>query len=185
MMWQGNALATPDGHANLRFWCMAPHEALLADSCIVSKNLTLYADILFADLAQSLNEKDEVFGHIAEGRVDYTRKFCRSQGLCDDTVLNVHSSLADSEAFCDQKYGHLAWTQITMPESEKEYSMTEIGQHFCAQGRFHCEANFCKKYMCGDEKQDAWEYFRSLNVSVSQHQKDMENAVSHGFATDV
>merc|ERR1719229_283728 len=121
-------------------------------------------------IADQLKSKGEYEAHLADGRLEHSKKFCRSQGLCDDASLHENTTVADAEKWCDSKYGHEAWTSILAPKPDTEYTSSQIGMQLCASGRLHCEAVFCKEYVCKNtDSQDIEGLLRSLNWKNQSH----------------
>jgi len=161
----GSRLASRDGRANLRSWCAAyPKYASSVQKCIVDEDLAGYARAMYESQKQlKLLEPDAAY--------------CFAVGHCNNTALAASATLEQAEAFCDQQYGHAAWTSIGWNQMHK---VMDVAQEFvsgevptslaswaakvaviknmssvsaltaCAMGNLHCDVQYCQQNFCGD-----------------------------------
>jgi len=157
-----HGLATTDGHANLRSWCMPGLEryaSTVVKECVVNKNLKLSATTA---LQRTFNDwADEL-----------DASYCFAEGHCTNTVASDYTTQTDMENMCDYRFGSRAgWTRnfvkslkrlMDMPKSFTNLvSVTSgistqrvtrvLSKMACAQGVFHCDIQYCKHTYCRDE----------------------------------
>eukprot|EP00933_Yihiella_yeosuensis_P039577 TRINITY_DN3363_c0_g1_i5.p1 TRINITY_DN3363_c0_g1~~TRINITY_DN3363_c0_g1_i5.p1 ORF type:complete len:272 (-),score=58.89 TRINITY_DN3363_c0_g1_i5:511-1326(-) len=163
-------LATADGHANLRAWCLAyPMYATSVQKCIVEGKPEAYAE--------SMYESQEKL-HLTNADAIY----CFAAGHCNDTEISAASTAKEVEETCNKSYGHgnwttIGWTNFTdvmvkalqmrnnimdLPEEWKAKvtggwpSKVRLAQEVsrisamtaCAMGNFKCDVAYCKAEYC-------------------------------------
>lgn len=159
-------LATADGRANPRSWCLAyPMYATSVQKCIVEGDAVGYAHEMFESQSKlQLLEADAVYCFVA--------------GHCNTTTITPKTTPAEAEAICDRIYGHDQWTNIgwkdflgvltravqlgTTHSIPAEWNVTSwdqivaLARHesrisamtACAMGNYHCDVSYCKVNYC-------------------------------------
>lgn len=173
-------LSTPDGHANLRSWCLAyPAYARSLQTCVLDNNKSGYAqDTYDAQVQAGLDTADAVY--------------CMVAGHCNNTEVTLDTTLEEAEGICDRQYGHDRWTKIGWKDftevlakaqtmvAEQAQALSEgriqwadlvkLARHeseisamtACAMGNYHCDVVYCKRNYCGKQL-----YQRFANLSWS------------------
>jgi len=158
-------LATADGHANWRTWCGVELPFRYEDGAIAcaAGKLEGYGRAILKSM------KLRKPGHY-EGAGMFKSIFahhCFSQGFCDDTVVNVNTTVEESEALCDKRYGRENWASLTglrfrelAHMDSQDVIVDDVGARFspeadnlfgmvgCAQAVHHCDVHFCRTYFC-------------------------------------
>jgi len=100
-------IATTDGHANLRLWCMARRRyASPLKKCLLDGDIAGYAHEMFAlQDAENMNTNRDLLAMDAE--------YCFGAGHCNDTEVSLKTSLRDAEGICDRKFGRERWTGVS------------------------------------------------------------------------
>lgn len=156
-----HGLATEEGHANLRSWCMPGLEryaGTVLKECVANhdtkKSAKLTLDRTFKDWADELDAS-----------------YCFAEGHCTNEVMNEHTTLNDMETMCDWRYGRKGWTRNFLKSLKRLFDMPTaftnlasqrggfttqrvtrvIAKMACAQGIFHCDVEYCKRTYCRDE----------------------------------
>lgn len=159
-------LATPDGRANPRSWCLAyPMYSTSVQKCIIEGDAVGYAKEMFLSQAKlDLLEADAVYCFVA--------------GHCNSTAITPRTTMAEAEQVCDKVYGHDQWTNVgwreflgvltraiqlgttrTIPPEWNVTSWEQIvalARHEsrisalvgCAMGNYHCDVAYCKLNYC-------------------------------------
>eukprot|EP00931_Biecheleriopsis_adriatica_P070603 TRINITY_DN44374_c0_g1_i1.p1 TRINITY_DN44374_c0_g1~~TRINITY_DN44374_c0_g1_i1.p1 ORF type:complete len:347 (+),score=95.87 TRINITY_DN44374_c0_g1_i1:39-1043(+) len=159
-------LATADGKANQRSWCLAyPMYATSVQKCIVEGDARGYAKEMFESQKKlKLVEADAIYCFVA--------------GHCNNTEVTDKTTMEQAEAVCDKLYGHERWTHIgwndfmgvlaralelgTTHKVPKEWNVTgwpslvKLAHHeaeisamtACAMGNFQCDVAYCKANYC-------------------------------------
>lgn len=159
-------VATPDGHANVRSWCMsAEFENSIAKYCIQHPDLKKNAQLVF--------EQQKVAG------VDhFDASYCFIEGHCDNQVVTENTTLSEAEDICDQHYGgRQSWTSVGlmsmpfggMPTKQNFFSERSVPDWFgklaCAMGNFHCDVIYCRETYCKmEEYVTKYSYLRELRT---------------------
>eukprot|EP00416_Gambierdiscus_australes_P020777 CAMPEP_0171077178 /NCGR_PEP_ID=MMETSP0766_2-20121228/13869_1 /TAXON_ID=439317 /ORGANISM="Gambierdiscus australes, Strain CAWD 149" /LENGTH=246 /DNA_ID=CAMNT_0011534219 /DNA_START=152 /DNA_END=892 /DNA_ORIENTATION=- len=157
-----NGLATRDGHANLRSWCLPGLERYapgFLKECIVNKDLMKSAQVAFT----------RTFGDFAD---ELDASYCFAEGHCTNNVVTDYSTVTDGEKMCDWRFGERrGWTRNFLKAQKRLFAMPKaltglvsrkhgfttqrltrtITKMACAQGTFHCDVQHCKHTYCSDE----------------------------------
>mmetsp|Transcript_29551 Transcript_29551/g.68726 ORF Transcript_29551/g.68726 Transcript_29551/m.68726 type:complete len:271 (+) Transcript_29551:83-895(+) len=145
---------SPDGKANLRLWCAAPHYEKYIDMCIVQKDLVAAGQIQFNWSMNQHNGVDELDG-----------SYCFIEGHCTNQAVTNDTTLEDSYKMCDERYGHSAWTKLgSLPTVFELSRVANIGSPYggfhdpaitkvflkaaCGMGNYHCDVMYCKETYC-------------------------------------
>jgi len=164
----GKKLATKDGHANFRSWCMVyPMYSSSLGKCIVDNDKTEYARIMYEDQEKAnLNAADAVYCFVA--------------GHCNSTDVSLSTTEQEAEKICDANYGHrwknvgwndfmgvVARAQKTLREGQealrdgnktwselltvarKEAEISAMTS--CAMGIYQCDVFYCKNNYCNND----------------------------------
>uniref|UniRef100_A0A7S1RUD5 Uncharacterized protein n=1 Tax=Alexandrium catenella TaxID=2925 RepID=A0A7S1RUD5_ALECA len=160
-------LATADGRANYRSWCgneLPFRNEEGAIKCSQGKLEEYGHTILRSDAMRDV--------HSYKGQAFFKSIFahhCFAQGFCDDTKVTVNTTVEESEALCDERYGRENWSTLAgkkikqmlwydtvellddggvhmSPQLERYYAMSG-----CAQGVHHCDVHWCKQFFCPEE----------------------------------
>jgi len=159
-----HGLATEDGHANVRSWCMP--------------GLEHYADTLLKECITGRDPKTSAAALLSssttEGLQELDASFCFSEGHCSNAQVSDESTVEQAEKICDEMFGRAAWTSEFMQSVSKAFAsrnskkpalmklkngftskaMTKaLSLAACAQGTFHCEVQYCKHTHCKDSSQ--------------------------------
>lgn len=159
-------LATEDGHANLRSWCMVyPKYVTPLQKCVIEGDPSGYSQATFAtQQAANLAMADAVYCFVA--------------GHCNNTAVTANTTMLEAEGICDAKYGHDRWTSVgfqeflgvlnraqrTMAEQTRNLmdhrsswaDLVHLARHeadisamtACAMGNYHCDVMYCKETYC-------------------------------------
>mmetsp|Transcript_2181 Transcript_2181/g.4631 ORF Transcript_2181/g.4631 Transcript_2181/m.4631 type:complete len:369 (-) Transcript_2181:53-1159(-) len=164
----GKKLATDDGHANPRSWCMVyPLYAVSLSKCIVEDDKTTYAQMMYEDQSKAgLSDADAVY--------------CFVSGHCNNTKVNINTTMAESEQICEELYeehwksvgwedfmGVVARARDTMAKDKKaleagtlnwsdmmalaKREATISAMTACAMGNFQCDVFYCKANYCEND----------------------------------
>mmetsp|Transcript_47150 Transcript_47150/g.109006 ORF Transcript_47150/g.109006 Transcript_47150/m.109006 type:complete len:273 (-) Transcript_47150:114-932(-) len=156
-----HGLATEDGHANLRTWCMPGLEryaSTVLKECITHRNLKRSAQIT---MERTVGDFDD----------ELDASYCFAEGHCTNQVVSDNTTLDDMEKMCDWRFTHRGWTMnfaksmkrlFGMPTAFSGLVSMKTGFHTqrltrtlskmaCAQGIFHCDVQYCKHTYCRDE----------------------------------
>mmetsp|Transcript_29552 Transcript_29552/g.68730 ORF Transcript_29552/g.68730 Transcript_29552/m.68730 type:complete len:274 (+) Transcript_29552:83-904(+) len=148
---------SPDGKANLRLWCAAPHYEKYIDMCIVQKDLVAAGQIQFNWSMNQHNGVDELDG-----------SYCFIEGHCTNTAVTNATTMEEAAQMCDERYGHKAWASFAsfgslssiiggiggvvgsdMRQGFKDSSATTMFlKAACAMGNYHCDVMYCKETYC-------------------------------------
>mmetsp|Transcript_167734 Transcript_167734/g.533336 ORF Transcript_167734/g.533336 Transcript_167734/m.533336 type:complete len:384 (+) Transcript_167734:84-1235(+) len=154
-------LATPDGHANLRSWCMVyPMYATSVSKCIVEDSKLEYAQAMYKDQSKAqLTEADAVYCFVA--------------GHCNNTEVTVNTTLQEAEGICSERYGDrwkgVGWADFmgVVARAREEMSSTKqawsegraswselvalarqeaeiSAMAACAMGNYQCDVFYCQ-----------------------------------------
>jgi len=157
-----HGLATTDGHANVRSWCMPGLEryaSTVVKECVVNKDLRQSSKL---QLTRTFNDwADEL-----------DASYCFAEGHCTNAVASDYTTMTDMENMCDYRFGgRKGWTRnfvkslqrlMSMPKSLTNWVSLKSGistqritrilsKMSCAQGTFHCDIQYCKNTYCRDE----------------------------------
>lgn len=159
-------IATEDGHSNPRSWCLAyPAYATPLQKCVLEGDLHGYAQEMLASQAKA-------------NLLDVDALYCFMSGHCNDTDVTLNTTVLESEAICDRRYGHARWAEIgwrdfrgVLKRSDQvDEASTEglppkswerllaLARHeaeisvatSCAMGNFHCDVAYCRASYCGN-----------------------------------
>jgi len=162
-------LATEDGHANLRSWCMVyPKYTTPLQKCVLERDPKGYSQEAFAAQKKAnLVMADAVYCFVA--------------GHCNNTAVTASTTMLEAEAICDAKYGHDRWTNVGFREfvgvlNRAQRTMAAQTQNLlehrsswadlvhlarhesdisamtaCAMGNYHCDVVYCQDHYCHDE----------------------------------
>jgi len=156
-----HGLATEDGHANLRSWCMPGLEryaSTVLKECVANRNLRSSAQLLLHKTFQDLSDELDA-------------SYCFAEGHCTNQVVSDNTTLEDAEIMCDWRFGRKGWTRNSVKSMQRLFAMPtaflglasrKTGFHTqrltrtlskmaCAQGIFHCDVQYCKHTYCRDE----------------------------------
>jgi len=161
-------IATADGRANLRPWCMARRRyAGPLAKCLLEGDLQAYAREMFAAQRRETNRTNADL-------VETDAAYCFLAGHCNDTEVTPSTTLREAEAICNGKFGHESWTGIgwrdlkrvlTAARDMDDSSATEAGADVealrraqadvsrrasCAMGNYHCDVAYCRDNYCVD-----------------------------------
>jgi len=161
-------LATPDGHANLRSWCMVyPMYATSVSKCIVEDSKLEYAQAMYKDQSKAqLTEADAVYCFVA--------------GHCNNTEVTVNTTLQEAEGICSERYGDrwkdVGWADFMGVVSRARAEMSSTKQAWsegraswselvalarqeaeisamaaCAMGNYQCDVFYCQANYCQND----------------------------------
>eukprot|EP00429_Kryptoperidinium_foliaceum_P097611 CAMPEP_0176236188 /NCGR_PEP_ID=MMETSP0121_2-20121125/27217_1 /TAXON_ID=160619 /ORGANISM="Kryptoperidinium foliaceum, Strain CCMP 1326" /LENGTH=187 /DNA_ID=CAMNT_0017575617 /DNA_START=42 /DNA_END=605 /DNA_ORIENTATION=- len=146
--WETEHIATDDGHANIKTWCLDPsYEDSLAKYCFVEPDLKLNAQLTYKHMAE-------------RGYLENEASYCFMQGHCVNPDVNFNTTLAEAEAICDKQYGHEKWTTFAFGQRPPEvaaqtatgFSDPASAEYWalvgCAMGNWHCDVMYCKETYC-------------------------------------
>jgi len=145
------------GKANLRSWCIAPDYEDYIHTCIVKKDLVTAGEIQYNWTINKRDGIDELDG-----------SYCFIEGHCSNTAVTNETTLEESYAMCDDRYGHDAWTKFGRTDLVLPYVLAQRnpksashtnGFHnptlvkgflmaACAMGNYHCDVMYCKATYC-------------------------------------
>lgn len=177
-------LATNDGRANPRAWCLAyPMYATSVQKCIVSGDPAGYAHAMYeSQTKMKLTGADAIYCFVA--------------GHCNNTEASDHANVEEAEAMCDRLYTRSRWTSVgwtdfldvmnkalelgknhRLPKEWQDKvtswgSLVKLARHeaqisamtACAMGNFQCDLAYCRINYCNNPTYRAhygnlsWEY---------------------------
>mmetsp|Transcript_4627 Transcript_4627/g.13149 ORF Transcript_4627/g.13149 Transcript_4627/m.13149 type:complete len:278 (+) Transcript_4627:3-836(+) len=153
-------IATADGHANLKSWCLNyPAYTSIVDYCIGRGDLRAAAGKTFENaLATHSDEADA--------------SYCYLAGLWNDTDVTDATDVSEMESICDRRFGE-RWKQVGLDEvlnagiiDDDGFTTRHGAEMFammaCAGGNYHCDVVYCKRNYCGKQL-----YQRFANLSWS------------------
>jgi hypothetical protein len=154
-------IATIGGHADWSAWCGSPYSSA-ANECYRG-NLTGYAALMARAQVEASDGEHSL--------ADMDAHYCFSFGHCDNTEVIADTTLNESEAMCDRRFGHDKWTNLTFDEAMNNLAFwpegdmhldLDLSMHLgpkaefafatmmCAMGSYHCDVMYCRQEYCSD-----------------------------------
>uniref|UniRef100_A0A7S2NB25 Uncharacterized protein n=1 Tax=Alexandrium andersonii TaxID=327968 RepID=A0A7S2NB25_9DINO len=157
-------IATDDGHANLRTWCMPSAEKYvdnLVKHCLVEKDLHKSGQAVYEETRR---------GRFGATTAETDASYCFIEGHCSNTAVTENTTLEEAEQMCDFRYGHDGWAKnfgfkdLAGPKQRKAalwggadlinggFYHTAMSKPYvkaaCAMGNFHCDVLYCRETYC-------------------------------------
>mmetsp|Transcript_108293 Transcript_108293/g.263218 ORF Transcript_108293/g.263218 Transcript_108293/m.263218 type:complete len:307 (+) Transcript_108293:1-921(+) len=140
--------------------CNYPAHELYIEECLVNRNLLKAAHVQYFMVRQELKE---------EGDYESDASLCFLEGLCAEDSITENSTMEDSVAVCDRRYGRREWASFGSKNAGGTYSLGAVAGEVayseglssrwqsipfalssCATGTFHCDVMLCKETYCKD-----------------------------------
>jgi len=156
-----------EGHAHWSSWCKAPFGYMAGAIHCQKGDLRKYATTIHA-LQNKISPLVE--------NVD--ANYCFSFGHCDNFEVSPNTTLAESEAMCDRRFGQ-SWREMKFPQVGLQNIRMSFGQGLhldkrgaeefaklaCAMGNYHCDAIYCQQEYCSSPKWRAkWDKVRPAEM---------------------
>mmetsp|Transcript_68911 Transcript_68911/g.222749 ORF Transcript_68911/g.222749 Transcript_68911/m.222749 type:complete len:288 (+) Transcript_68911:71-934(+) len=156
-----HGLATEDGHANLRTWCLPGLERYadpLLKQCVANHDMKTAATALYKSTFEQYNDEMDA-------------SYCFAEGHCTNQIVSDQTTVDEMERMCDWRFGRKGWTMNFLKSLKRIFSMPTAVSNLmsrqtgvasqrltriltkmsCAQGVFHCDVQYCKRTYCRDE----------------------------------
>jgi len=161
-----HGLATEDGHANPRSWCLPGADEYahgILKECVARQGP--------ADMAGLMRDRSSSLGF-----QEMDASYCFAEGHCSNEAVTDATTVQETEAMCDHRFGgRHAWTTDLLQSFAKSFpsksampSLMHMKHGFnsravtmaltkmsCAQGIYHCDVLYCKHTYCKDERYKA------------------------------
>jgi len=160
-----HGLASKDGHANPRSWCLPGAEEYahtILKECVAGRGARGAAELL-RSVSSGL------------GSQEMDASYCFAEGHCSNEAVTDDTTMEETEAMCDHRFGRSGWTKDLLKSFARSFTpgsslpnlvhakhgfnsravTAALTKMSCAQGVYHCDVQFCKHTYCKDEKYKA------------------------------
>jgi len=155
-----NGLATENGHVNPRSWCLPGAEEFadnMVKECLVNHD--------FHTSAKMRKSRSNDLSHM-----ELDASYCFAEGHCSNEAVTDNTTMEDTEAMCDHRFGRAGWTTDLLKSFTRSFSSQAsrpsalnmkhgfnsrmvtmaLTKMSCAQGTYHCDVQNCKHTYCKD-----------------------------------